>query len=64
VDGRTIEIEGPGCDVWTRLEGWVTEEELAAALAREYGTAPSTVSPDVRSLLHELHSRGFVDRDG
>ena len=63
VDGRTIEVDGPGCDVWELLTGWVEDEELTAALARQYGASEEIVSRDVRSLLGELHAQGYVDRD-
>ena len=63
VDGRTLEVDGPGGDVWERLTGWVTAEELTAALARQYGASVEMVSRDVQSLLGELHAQGYVDRD-
>lgn len=62
MDGRTLEVAGPGGDVWAGLAGWITEEELTAALARQYGAEEQVVSPDVRSLLRELHAQGYVDR--
>ena len=62
VDGRPLEVGGPGGDVWARLAEWVAEEELTTALTRQYGTESSLVSPDVRSLLEELHAQGYVDR--
>ena len=63
VDGRTLEVDGPGCDVWELLTGWVSDEELTATLARRYGTSEEIVSRDVRCLLGELHAQGYVDRD-
>lgn len=63
VDGTAIEVEGPGADIWVRLADWTTEDDLTAALARVYGADVQIVSPDVRALLHDLHARGFVDRD-
>lgn len=63
VDGRTIEVDGPGCDVWELLTGWVNEGEVTAALARQYGASEEIVARDVRSLLGELHAQGYVDRD-
>jgi hypothetical protein len=63
-DDCTIEVDGPGCDVWELLSGWTTEEEITAALAREYGAEEQIVSRDVRSLLGELHAQGYVDRNG
>ena len=62
VDGRTVEVGGAGAEVWVRLAEWTTEEHLTATLARAYETEPRIVSPDVRSLLHELHAQGYVDR--
>ena len=62
VDGRTIEVDGPGCDVWELLTGWVEDEQLTAALARHYGAGEEIVARDVRSLLEELHGQGYVDR--
>lgn len=64
VDGQVMEIEGPGCDVWARLADWVTEGELTAALAQEYGAGEEAVAADVRSLLQGLHAQGYVERDG
>lgn len=63
LDGHTVEVGGPGRDVWARLAAWTTEEELTAALVREYGAEERVVSPDVRLLLEELHRQGYVDRD-
>jgi hypothetical protein len=63
VDGDSVEVGGTGCDVWAQLTGWITEEALAAALARQYGAEERVVSPGVRSLLQELHAQGYVDRD-
>jgi hypothetical protein len=62
VDGRTLEVEGPGGDVWAGLEAWTAEEDLAADLAERYGTDPSIVATDVRALLEQLHRQGYVDR--
>lgn len=64
VDGRTIEVEGPGADIWARLGRWLPEEELIAALTDEYGADRRIVSRDVQSLLEGLHAQGYVDRDG
>ena len=63
IDGRTIEVDGPGCDIWAFLTGWTTEEELIATLAKQYGAEEQVVSADVRLLLGELHAQGYVDRD-
>jgi hypothetical protein len=63
VDGRSIEVSGPGGDVWRELTGWVAEEKLAAVLARQYGTGEREVLSDLQSLLHELHAKGYVDRN-
>ena len=64
VDGRTVEVGGAGAEIWVRLADWTTEEDLTATLARAYGAELQVVSPDVRSLLHELHAQGYVDRSG
>ena len=63
VEGRTIEVAGPGGDIWIRLAGWITEEELAAAMVAQYGGVEQVVSRDVRALLQELQAQGYVDRD-
>lgn len=63
LDGRTAEVGGSGCDVWAGLADWITEEELTAALARQYRAEERVVSADVRPLLQELHAQGYVDRD-
>jgi hypothetical protein len=63
VDGRTVEVGGPGADVWQRLTDWTSDEELTAALARQYRAEDQVVSIDVRALLDELHKEGYVDSD-
>jgi len=63
VDGRIAEVDGPGGDIWSRLATWVTEEELIADLARQYGTEARVVAADVRSFLHEFHGQRYVERD-
>jgi hypothetical protein len=63
VDGRTLEIDGPGSDVWARLVEWIHEEELTTALAEQYRADEQIVYADVRSLLEQLHAQGYVDRE-
>jgi hypothetical protein len=63
IDGRTVEVAGSGADVWARLGSWITEDEVAAALAGQYGAEERVVSSDVLALLQELHAGGYVDRD-
>jgi hypothetical protein len=63
VDGRTLEVDGPGGDVWAALTEWTAEEDLTAALARQYRAEERIVSRDVRSLLEKLHAQGYVERD-
>ena len=63
VDGVTVEIAGPAGDIWARLAGWTTDEELTAALTAQYGADDALVSLDVGSLLHQLHAQGYVDRN-
>lgn len=64
VDGRTVEVDGPGCDIWGYIEDWITEEELVARLSRHYDTEEQVVSPGTQRLLGQLHEQGYVDRIG
>lgn len=61
VDGRTLEVEGPGDEVWALLETWTTERDLVAAMRRRYTAEESTVAADLRSLLDALHEAGHVE---
>jgi hypothetical protein len=63
VDGRTIEVHGPGREVWICLRDWILEEDLNDTLAGQYDADKQLVGSDVRALLTELHARGYVDRD-
>lgn len=63
VDGHSVEVGGPGADVWWRLTDWISDEDLTAALARRYGADERVVSINVVSLLQELHGQGYVDCD-
>jgi hypothetical protein len=64
VDGRTLEVEGSGGEVWARLDRWIAEDQLTTELARYFGVDLGLVAAEVGSLLEELHVRGYVDRDG
>jgi hypothetical protein len=64
VDGRTRVVEGPGHDVWSLLDDWVAEDDLAESLAGRYGTGADSVLADLRVLLGQLHEDGLVQRDG
>jgi hypothetical protein len=63
VAGDTVEVGGAGGDIWAQLADWISEEDLAATLARQYGADQRLLSPDVRSLLEKLHAQGYVERD-
>jgi hypothetical protein len=63
VAGRTVEVSGPGHDIWGLLDDWVTEKDVSVALAHQYGADEKLVSRDVHALLTELHGHGYVDRD-
>ena len=62
VDGRTIEVDGPGGELWELLTDWVEDDDVTAALAGGYGADPRIVARDVRSLLSELAAQGYIDR--
>lgn len=61
-DGSTIEIAGPGGEIWNRLEVPVDEEQLVARLAELYAADHSTIRRDATELLQKLHTAGYVDR--
>jgi coenzyme PQQ synthesis protein D (PqqD) len=62
VDGRVIEVEGPGGEVWELLKEWMDEGEVTATLAGRYRADREVVERDVGSLLSELAAQGFLER--
>jgi hypothetical protein len=61
VDGRSVEVDGPGADVWLLVAEWVAEADVSAELAQRYGVEQQVVSDDVRLLLQKLHAQGYVE---
>jgi hypothetical protein len=62
VDGRILEVDGPGGELWQLLTGWVEEEDVVAILTGRYEADSKIILRDVRSLLSELSAQGYVDR--
>ena len=62
VEGRVIEVEGPGGEVWELLTGWMDEGEVTATLAARYRADREVVARDVGSLLSELAAQGYLER--
>lgn len=61
-DGAPSEIHGPGAEVWSLLEQSVETETLVDAIASRYSADRDVVAGDVRRLLEQLHTDGYVDR--
>lgn len=59
-----VVLAGTGPAVWEELAEGGTLDELAARLARRYGTEPDTVSADLAATLDALAAAGVAGAGG
>ena len=62
LDGSSIEVHGPGADVWEMLHSPLAHRDLIAAVAPKYSTSSSVVEHDIVALLSQLNDLGYVER--
>jgi hypothetical protein len=60
LDDRDLVLDDTAEFLWFRLAVPVTVEELAGAVAAEYGISPDEVRLDVREVVEALVAQGFV----
>lgn len=60
LDDRDLVLDDTAEFLWFRLAVPVTVEELAGAVAAEYGISPDEVRSDVREVVEALVAKGFV----
>lgn len=57
-------FEGTAFDIWTRIDGTLTEEEIVAELASGYDVGVEVVAPQVRAFVSQLLELGLVLGEG
>ncbi len=62
IDGQTLEVGGPGGEIWGLLDEWIAEADVVMMLASRYGVPEMTVAADVVPLLERLKGVGYVER--
>ncbi|WP_217548934.1 PqqD family protein [Streptomyces sp. GbtcB6] len=60
LDDRDIALDETAEFLWHRLAAQVTVEELAEAVAAEYGITPDEVRSDISEAVASLVEAGFV----
>lgn len=60
LDDRDLALDDTAEVLWFRLGVPVTVEELAGAVAAEYGIGPDEVRADVLEVVEALVAEGFV----
>lgn len=58
--GEFLSITGTGCDIWTRIDGTCSREQLVAQLASEYDAPEGEIAADVDAFLTRLKDAGLV----
>ncbi|WP_169748111.1 PqqD family protein [Demequina rhizosphaerae] len=53
-------FEGTAFDIWARIDGMTTEEQIVAELAEAYETEPAVIAPEVRAFVAQLAELGLV----
>ena len=54
-------FEGTALDIWTRIDGTMTEPQIVAELAEAYSTIPTAIAPQVRDFVAQLAALGLID---
>jgi hypothetical protein len=62
LSGACFELNRVGAEVWNRLDGTNTLEELCGQLQGKFVVAPEFLRADVRRFGRELESRGLAER--
>lgn len=56
-------FEGTAFEIWTRIDGTLTEGEIVAELASAYAVAADEIAPQVREFLAHLSELGLIAQD-
>lgn len=59
-DDELFTLNDTGKEIWRRLDGRASLEELAASLAREYDAPPGEIEKDLLGLAAELLGRRMI----
>jgi len=54
-------FEGTAMDIWTRIDGTMTESEIVVDLAEAYAIDARSIAPQVRDFVAQLAALGLVD---
>jgi hypothetical protein len=60
--GACFELNRVGAEVWTRLDGTSTLEELCHQLQPRFAVAPENLRADVSRFGRELECQGLAER--
>jgi hypothetical protein len=60
--GACFELNRVGAEVWSRLDGTNTLEEVCAQLQASVGVAPELLRSDVLRFGRDLEGRGLAER--
>lgn len=63
VDGTLVTLADSGAAVWGLLDEPRTVDEIAEVLAHDYDADPDRIAADIRPLLEQLTTSGFVTAD-
>lgn len=61
-DLRLVELNATAADLLARLDGQRTLEEIAAAMAADYGQPPDDVWADVQESISQMVDLGLVEQ--
>jgi len=57
-------FEGPSFEIWTRIDGTRTEEQIVDELVEAYGAPREQIAHDVHEFLAELLRLGLIVDEG
>ena len=60
LEDELYSLNETGCEIWRRLDGKRSLEEIVADLAKEYEAALDEIEKDVTGLVDELLKRGML----
>lgn len=59
--GQFFSLSGTGLEVWRKLDGSRSREQVLDELAAEYDVGRETIAGDVDAFLAEVEAAGFLE---
>ena len=59
--GQFFSLSGTGLEVWRKLDGSHSRDQVLDEIAAEYGVGRETIAGDVDAFVSEVEAAGFLE---